>query len=285
MNDRSETIEILARDGYRLVGSLYRPAAAPTAIVVVACATGVRRGFYDAFARFLAGHGLAALTFDYRGIGDSRPRKLAGFAATMHDWGALDLDAALMEALGRFPGLPLQVVGHSVGGQLVGLTAHADSIAAMVGVAAQSGWHGHWTGLGKLRMLANWYVLVPTVTRALGYLPGQLGTGQHLPAGVAQQWGAWCRHPDYLMMEDRPAREASFARVHAPILALSFSDDPFAPRTAVEQLIGFYKAAAPEFRHVTPAEAGGPIGHFGFFKKRNAETLWPGVVAWLKSHT
>jgi len=284
VNDPIETIELRTRDGYKLAASLYRPAtAAPTSVVVLACATGVRRGYYDAFARHLADHGMAALSFDYRGIGDSRPPRLAGFTARMQDWGAQDLDAALAFALASFPGVPLQVVGHSVGGQLVGFAEHADRITAMVGVAAQSGYHGHWKGLGKLRMLANWYVLVPTVTRVVGYLPGQLGTGQSLPAGVAREWGAWCRHPDYLMSADGPARAASFARVHAPILAISVADDPFAPRTAVEQLIGFYRAAQPEFRHIAPAEAGGPIGHFGFFRKKNAETLWPPVVSWLQA--
>lgn len=284
MTNPSDALELRARDDYRLAATLYRPksGAAPRAIVVLACATGVRRSYYEPFASHLADHGLAALTFDYRGIGDSRPQRLAGFTARMQDWGALDLDAALARALELFPGVPLQQIGHSAGGQLVGFCAHADRISALVGIAAQSGYHGHWKGLGRARMLANWYFAVPLATRMFGYLPGQLGTGQHLPAGVAREWAAWCRHPDYLMRDDREARAASFARVTAPILAYSFSDDPFAPRGAVDQLVSFYTAAPHERRHVTPAEAGAAVGHFGFFRKKFADSLWPGVVTWLK---
>jgi predicted alpha/beta hydrolase len=283
MTDRTESLELRASDDYRLAATLYRPADPPLAIVVIACATGVRRSYYDPFARYLADHGLAALTFDYRGIGDSRPQKLPGFTATMHDWGALDLDAALARALELFPGVPLQQIGHSAGGQLVGLSPHADRLNAIFSVAAQSGWYGHWRGLGRARMIANWFLAIPVATRLFGYLPGQLGTGQHLPAGVARQWAAWCRHPDYLMSEDRQARAASFARVTAPILAYSFSDDPFAPRAAVDQLVGFFTAAPHERRHLTPSDAGGgaPIGHFGFFRKKFAESLWPAPLAWL----
>lgn len=282
MTDRTEPLTLRARDDYNLAATLYRPQAAPLAVVVIACATGVRRSYYEPFASYLAEQGLAVLTFDYRGIGDSRPPRLAGFTARMQDWGALDLDAALARALELFPGIPLQQIGHSAGGQLVGLCEHADRISAMLGVAAQSGWYGHWKGLGRARMIANWYVAIPLATRMFGYLPGQLGTGQHLPAGVARQWADWCRHPDYLMSEDREARAASFARVRAPILAYSFSDDPFAPRAAVDQLVSFYTAAAPERRHLGPADAGGPIGHFGFFRKKFADALWPAAAAWLK---
>ena len=187
MTDRTESHELRAADEYRLAATLYRPQAAALAVVVIACATGVRRSYYDNFARALADQGLAVLTFDYRGIGDSRPAKLAGFTARMQDWGALDLDAALIKASELFPAAPLQVVGHSAGGQLIGLCEHADRITAIVHIAAQSGWYGHWRGLGRARMLANWFVAVPVFTRVFGYLPGQLGTGQHLPAGVAAE--------------------------------------------------------------------------------------------------
>jgi predicted alpha/beta hydrolase len=44
---------------------------------------------------------------------------------------------------------------------------------------------------------------------------------------------------------------------------------------------------APETRivRVTPQEVGGPIGHFGFFKPRLADVLWPRAFAWLEGRT
>jgi predicted alpha/beta hydrolase len=35
-------------------------------------------------------------------------------------------------------------------------------------------------------------------------------------------------------------------------------------------------------RRIAPQELGaGPIGHFGFFRRRHAEALWPVVGDWL----
>ena len=67
---------------------------------------GHRRAAQDLprFAGYLARRGCAVLTYDYRGIGDSRqnaligynkPKSLVGFKATMSDWAALDITAAV----------------------------------------------------------------------------------------------------------------------------------------------------------------------------------------------
>ena len=52
----------------------------------------------------------------------------------------------------------------------------------------------------------------------------------------------WCLHSDYLVSEE--GARAAFARVAAPILGYSFEDDEMITRTAVDNLPGFYAAAA-----------------------------------------
>ncbi|MFX7816485.1 alpha/beta fold hydrolase, partial [Acinetobacter baumannii] len=82
------------------------------------------------FASYLAHRGCAVLTYDYRGIGDSRqpamvgynqPKSLVGFKASMSDWAAQDVTAAVRWRRERYHGLPLAYVGHSFGGQALGL--------------------------------------------------------------------------------------------------------------------------------------------------------------------
>ena len=68
-----ETVTFPARDGFRLSGDWFEPVGPSRAVAVIAGAMGVRRRFYRAFAAFLAENGIATLTFDYRGIGGSRP--------------------------------------------------------------------------------------------------------------------------------------------------------------------------------------------------------------------
>ncbi len=57
-----------------LAGHLWRASNGdPIGAVIVNPATGVLARYYHRYARFLAGHGFDVLTYDYRGIGLSRP--------------------------------------------------------------------------------------------------------------------------------------------------------------------------------------------------------------------
>ena len=57
-------------------------------------AMGVSQEYYAGFANWLALHGYAAITFDYRGMGHSRHGSLRGFEADIFDWAKLDCAAA-----------------------------------------------------------------------------------------------------------------------------------------------------------------------------------------------
>ena len=67
-----ERVTIEAADGYPLSVRLYEPAGEPRAAVLLASPTGVKQGFYRDFAQFLCAAGFRVISFDYRGIGDSR---------------------------------------------------------------------------------------------------------------------------------------------------------------------------------------------------------------------
>lgn len=138
------TETIPARDGFALAASRFPAAGEAAAAVLVVPATGVARRLYDPFARHLAARGFTVVTWDWRGTGGSRPRSLRGFRATMSDWARLDLPGAIAWAREALPGLPLLAVGHSFGGQCLGLAPEAAALAGAVTVAAQSGWWGHW---------------------------------------------------------------------------------------------------------------------------------------------
>ena len=152
-------LRIPARDGFRLAATLYEPAPENerNAVVLINSATGARRGYYDAYARHLAGEGLAVMTYDYRGIGGSRPKSLRGFCARLHEWGEQDLTGMIEWIGGHLRPRHLLAVGHSVGGQLVGLAPNNDRIDALLGVAAQNGYWGHWPSPARYRLALNWH--------------------------------------------------------------------------------------------------------------------------------
>jgi len=94
---------IAARDGYALAATVYAPHAAPRGAVLINSATAVPRKIYRGFAMYLAEQGQTVLTYDYRGVGGSRPRSLRGFPVRMRDWAALDVAAAITHAQRRWP--------------------------------------------------------------------------------------------------------------------------------------------------------------------------------------
>jgi predicted alpha/beta hydrolase len=278
---RVEAIRFRARDGMELAGDLFRPRGEPQAVAVVAPAMGVRRSFYASFAAFLAEAGVLALSVDYRGIGDSAPPSLRGFEARLRDWGELDLSGACDEVRRRAPGAPLLWVGHSVGGQLMGLVDAP--VRAAVFVASQSGHSSHWDGAGRLSMGALWWLGIPVLTTVAGRLPMKvLGQGEDVPSGVAREWAEWGRHPRYVRRYADSRGGAGYARYAGPIRAYSFSDDAYAPRRAVAALLGLYAAARVEQRHLVPDDLGARrIGHFAPFREGFAATLWTEIRDWL----
>ena len=277
-------VRFRAADGLRLSGRVYGDGSAGP-VVVIASAMGVRQRFYRAFATHLAARGVRVLTFDYRGIGDSRVPDGAGYRVDIASWGELDLDAALRFAADELGASRLGVVTHSVGGQLLPLARSAPDVAAAYLVASQSGHWRHWDGLARWRMAATWHLVMPTVTAALGRFPGKLlGGGDDLPAGVAQQWARWGRDPGYVLSHG-PHVEARFAAVTCPVVAVDLADDPLAPARAVDALAAMYPASATSRRTFARDDvAGRSIGHFGFFRPSPGEALWPDAVSFLERH-
>jgi predicted alpha/beta hydrolase len=98
------------------------------------------------------------------------------------------------------------------------------------------------------------------------------------------QWRRWCLSPDYLMGEGGAAWQRRYDTVANPILSLSFTDDEFMSARSITSLHRFYAHAPREMRRIAPQDIGArAIGHFGFFRERFAQSLWPQVVPFLQA--
>lgn len=283
-----EMIKLTTSDGMTLAGTRFLPSCEATAVVVLPAAMGVKQDFYAPFAQFLAGQGVAVLTFDYRGMGQSVPSRfrgsLRGFKADLFDWAERDYNAALHAAKAWQPDVPLLVIGHSLGGQLPGLVPDNHLIDGILTVAAGSGyWHDNAPQLKRVVWLM-WYFAVPLSTRLFGYFPGKkLKMVGDLPKGVIYQWARWCKSPHYVVDADGNPIRAGFEKIRVPMLSLSFTDDELMSRRSIDSLHDFYKNAAQERRYITPGETGvRRIGHFGFFRPQFSTTLWQQALTWIE---
>jgi predicted alpha/beta hydrolase len=268
-----EEATVPARDGRALAATLVRPVGPARAAVLVASGLGIPRRYYRGFASHLATQGVATLLVDYRGIGGSARGPLRSEAATLQDWGRLDLSGAFAWLGERYPRLPRSVVAHSVAGQLLGLMDNAGEIRRVVSVGAAL---GDWRRLlAPSRQLAwlMWHAVVPSVTRVTGYLPAsRVGLGEDLPGGVARQWAERGR---------RPAAEVAaladgghFDELRAPWLAVLATDDRVAVGPNARPLYALYPHADVALEWLVPVQEGVErIGHLGFFARANAR-LW-----------
>src|SRR4051812_43381170 len=136
-------ITLSAADGYAIGAATFgsgRP-------VLIMPATGVPQSYYAKFAAYLAQRGFSVLTFDYRGIGRSLSSDIREHPARMRDWATLDAAAAFDSLKGD-----ICVVGHSFGGQALGLLPDPARITGAVMVGSQSGYWRNWPALGRAWM-------------------------------------------------------------------------------------------------------------------------------------
>jgi predicted alpha/beta hydrolase len=289
--DERNEVRIECRDGVMLRGHFWpgegvgRPGS-----VIINAATGVLARYYHPYARFLSAHGFDVLTYDYRGIGLSRPASLRGSGYRWRDWGEQDFDAALRLMLdrrgdGRGAEGPMLVVGHSIGGYLPGLSATAGRIDRLLTMGAQYAYWRDYAPEKRRKLFFKWHVAMPLLTAAFGYFPGKrLGWLEDLPAGVAHEWSfrrarMERNHPP----ADRRSVLDRFAAVTAPILAIGMADDELGTLPAIRRTLAYYANAPVTKVLLSPADFGfDSIGHFGLFHDRHADRFWAETLVWLR---
>ena len=183
----ADDIIVPAADRYPLGASLFLPRSGKRShAVLINSATAVPRKLYSGFASYLAHRGCAVLTYDYRGTGDSRqkavtgynqPRSLVGFKASMADWAAKDIASSVQWMRERYGNLPLAYVGHSFGGQALGLLRNNKEISRALFIAAQA---GYW----KIMASPERYRIYAMLNAVIG--PDALPKLTNMPSGLMQ---------------------------------------------------------------------------------------------------
>lgn len=267
---------IVAKNGCTIQATFFHPDGKPRAAALIVPAMGVSQSYYAPFAAWLAAQGHLVATFDYSGTGLSDNGDIRKLDLDIIDWARFDCDAMIKAISVLAPDRPLNWLGHSLGGQILGFVPDRSRIAKVVTIATGSGyWIENAPGL-KWKAWWLWYFVAPLATRLFGYFPGKrLRKVGDLPRGVMDQWRRWCLHPEYAVGAEGPAVRASFAAVTTPITSLSFIDDEFMSARNTASLHGFYENAPRTMKRISPQDVGARrIGHFGFFNARFEDSLW-----------
>lgn len=274
-----KTLEIVCKDGYCLNGRFYaKQISNKTAYPILICpATGITQQFYQSFAEWLTLQGYDVLSFDFRGIGASLYEPLVYSKANIVDWGQLDIPAAIDTLLCKTHAQQVMLIGHSAGGQLLGIVPNYQKVAKVIAV---SGSTGHVKGLkGKTKFLAPlmFNLIFPLARLTKGYGPTQaIGMGENLPKDVAKQWAEFCSQPGYVMNAiGKTVFEDYHTKIDCPITVLWSSDDEIATATNVKDLLRLYPNADTQMIELKPKNYDHKtIGHMSMFK-RSHQNLWP----------
>ncbi|WP_374657595.1 alpha/beta fold hydrolase [Inhella sp.] len=273
---------LTSADGVSIVARHFRPADPPWAAVLIAPAMGMVARHYEAFAVWLAAQGAAVLSFDYRGMGASRfGRPLRGFAADLDLW-RIDQDAALNALADRHPGLPVLLLGHSLGAQQAAALPSAARLSGLLGVSMGSGYLGDLRADFRPRSRLFLYGIGPLAMWVCGYFPGErLRIVGDVPLGAMRQWRRWCLTPGYLL--DAEQRRPLYRAARFPVISLKMSDDEMLAESGFRML--FEAHGNPRRFAELPPAPGEHVGHTGIFRSRHRDTQWPHLLAALKELT
>ena len=281
MDQSGATQKIVCSDGYELDGVLYSPRENPVGFILFQSGAGIKKGFYTHFCRFLAEQGFYVLSYDYRGIGGSRPASLKGFEARLLDWGRLDMAAAIQFAVDRYPELPLLLIGHSMGTQLIGFAGNNHHLKVVIGIGSST---GTWWKMKRYKnwgAIILWYMLAPLLVRLFGYAPlRRLGIMEDLPGPVIREWSRWCRNDFYFGDEmGKSIDSEAFYPLRVPFVAHYFKDDPIATDQTVTDLLALYRGTKTRMiKHRAKDYHVKKIGHFGPFSRKFSHNFWKIVL-------
>jgi predicted alpha/beta hydrolase len=278
---------IPTKDGVLLKLEVFGQPNQPT--LFINPAIGVKRRLYHDFARWLSEHGTSCVLYNYRGMEDGLSDLPQGVDLSTVAWGQLDQSAVLDWALQALKPARVFLLGHSIGGQLVGFAKQLDQVDGIIHIAAQKGDQQLWSGTGRLKLFMLWHVLIPLMSRGRQFNAARLGLGAYpWPAAAARQWASWGRAKEYLFNRRFGYDLSGWQQYSGPMLSLGFTDDHMAPEAAIDGLLSEFCTAHDlghiDKRIISPTSLGlSNMGHFGFFKPE-AKTLWHDLNTWIKQH-
>ncbi|QQN86982.1 alpha/beta fold hydrolase [Acinetobacter variabilis] len=276
-----ETLTLKCQDGYQLSARFYpvTETESKKSPILICPATGITKQFYHSFSCWLQAQGYAVMVFDFRGIGESLKGSVKQSKASIVQWGQLDIPAAIDALLAKTQAAKVILLGHSAGGQLLGIVPNYVKVEKVVAIAGST---GHIKGLrGRTKLLAPvmFNIIFPLARITKGYGPTQaIGMGENLPKDVAREWAEFCSKPGYVMnaigKKIAPAHDYH-AQITCPITSIWASDDEIATQANVKDLLRLYPKAVTEMIELKPQEYGHKgIGHMLMFKNSH-QNLWP----------
>ena len=288
-----EAIDVQASDGWRLRADVHEPKGEVAGVVVLAHASAARRSEFErpagaGLVRLFVDRGWRAVTFDFRGHGDSGPRAGEGRPCAYDDFVTLDVPAVHAFARSRAgAGLPVVLAGHSLGGH-AGLAAQALGLSAfdrIVGVGASVWLEALDPSAARWLLKRAALRAALAVARRAGRFPARrlrLGSDDESLEYVTDferfartgRWGSADGRIDYL---------AALGRLSVPVLHLVSDGDRL--ECPPESGARFLERCGGPRRLIWLAasdDGGAPPNHMGLVTDPRVRGTWERIEAWMR---
>ncbi|WP_374465721.1 alpha/beta fold hydrolase, partial [Chryseobacterium sp.] len=184
-----EKLILTTEDDITLTAHLFKPQKDNGKLLLINSATGVKQQVYFSFASYFAEQGFTVITYDYRGIGLSKPKNMRGFHGSMRIWGSKDYKAVTQYIKTNFKEYKKYCLGHSVGALILGMNKDSEIFEEFVFVGTQNAFVGNLKGITKVEAYLGFGIAQPVTTSLLGYFPAHwFGLGESLPKNCAYDW-------------------------------------------------------------------------------------------------
>jgi len=268
-------IKIKTSDNYLLSARIFEPLKANGKLLLINSATGVKQQIYFSFSNYMAENGFTVITYDYRGIGESKPEKMSGFKASMRIWGTHDFKAVTDFIKEHYPDAHKFVLGHSVGALILGMNEDSKVFEKFIFIATQKAYVGNLDYKTKIAAYLGFGIAQPILTNIFGYFPAhRFGLGESLPKGSAYDWRTLILNKKSTNKLLEKVHDFS-KELHQQTFVIQIEDDHWVTSKGVSSLLKeTYPNLKPRIRNVKVSESeSGKIGHINYFRSYNKK-LW-----------
>lgn len=273
--DLMEKLLLQTDDEIEITAHIFRPDESNHKVLLINSATGVKQQIYFSFAQFFAEQGFTVLTYDYSGIGLSKPEKMKGFQSSMKIWGSRDYKALTQFIIKNFPDHQKFCLGHSVGALILGMNKDSEIFNEFLFVGTQNAFVGNLKWRTKIEAVLGFGIVQPLFTELFGYFPAHwFGLGESLPKNCAYDWRTLILNRKstnkLLLKTDDYSKD-----LNRKVFVIQAEDDAWLTYKGVQSLLNdTYPNLKPTFRLIKTSESEkGEIGHVNFFRSYN-RNLW-----------
>ena len=272
------------QNGAKICLHIFSPEVEAKKLLLINSATGVRQQIYFSLAEKAKRNGFIVITYDYEGIGLSKPVNLKKSKASMRSWGNTDFVLITDFIMKEFPLQERFCIGHSVGALILGMNPHSEMFKKFIFVATQNAYVGNLKTKTKVKAFLGFGIAQPLSSWLLGYFPGNwFGLGESLPKNCAYDWRTLIlnRKSTSKLLE----KTNNYSKqLQQETLVIYAEDDAWLTEKGVKSLLQeAYFNLKPEYRLIKVSESEKcEIGHINFFRSYN-EKLWNIIFEFLKA--